>query len=194
MIDNTLNVFVPPGRELGGLCKKKHNYLETGRSLRYANNRDCVECALARRKGYYSADPGRDNANSKRWYQENKEAVIPKRKAYRQTDQCRRVRSLNQRKRKHLQRSTCTEPYTAAQLRDRFSFLGSVCIYCGSRENIQIDHITALSRGGVDALWNIAPACERCNNSKRDQDVEIWYKQQSFYNEYSLDFLLGRVD
>jgi hypothetical protein len=49
------------------------------------------------------------------------------------------------------------------------------CFYCARpvRESIESaddqvteDHLTPLSRGGVDFLWNIVPACLRCNRLK----------------------------
>ncbi|KKM95288.1 hypothetical protein LCGC14_1189640 [marine sediment metagenome] len=57
------------------------------------------------------------------------------------------------------------------------------CGYCGIdmdrssdplERNIQfcIDHIIPVSRGGVDLMENLMPACRRCNSSKRDRQIE----------------------
>lgn len=40
------------------------------------------------------------------------------------------------------------------------------CFYCGSKENITVDHVIPLSRGGYDSIGNILPACISCNSQK----------------------------
>ena len=47
---------------------------------------------------------------------------------------------------------------------------GGVCHYCGrkvGRENLTMDHVVPLSRGGRSAKGNIVPACKECNNKKK---------------------------
>ena len=43
---------------------------------------------------------------------------------------------------------------------------GGTCVRCGSRENLEYDHIIPLSRGGSNTARNIELLCERCNRSK----------------------------
>lgn len=50
------------------------------------------------------------------------------------------------------------------------------CAYCGAPAE-QIDHIIPRSRGGTDALENLAPACAACNLSKRDRTPEEWTRR-----------------
>ena len=45
--------------------------------------------------------------------------------------------------------------------RDRFK-----CQYCGSREQLTIDHVHPKSRGGKDSWENLVAACVPCNNRK----------------------------
>lgn len=40
------------------------------------------------------------------------------------------------------------------------------CVYCGSTEQVQMDHKIPVSRGGGHTKANIAPACKRCNRCK----------------------------
>lgn len=45
-----------------------------------------------------------------------------------------------------------------------------VCHYCHSnvgRENLTMDHVVPLSRGGKSKKGNIVPACKECNSKKR---------------------------
>jgi hypothetical protein len=52
---------------------------------------------------------------------------------------------------------------------------GYRCLACGVRERtggsavITQDHIVPLSRGGVNALWNIQPLCLKCNGEKKTE-------------------------
>jgi len=52
------------------------------------------------------------------------------------------------------------------------------CVYCGSDEKIEMDHVIPLSRGGPNRIENIAPACRRCNLSKHDKTPDEWRAHQ----------------
>lgn len=46
---------------------------------------------------------------------------------------------------------------------------GGVCHYCGQkvgRDNLTMDHLVPLSRGGKSRKGNLVPACKECNNKK----------------------------
>ena len=45
---------------------------------------------------------------------------------------------------------------------------GYQCATCGTSDNITIDHITPLSRGGSDDLDNLQLLCQSCNSKKSD--------------------------
>ena len=51
---------------------------------------------------------------------------------------------------------------------------GYACTYCGSRKQLEADHILALSRGGSNAFVNLATACRPCNLSKGSKAMEDW--------------------
>jgi 5-methylcytosine-specific restriction endonuclease McrA len=61
------------------------------------------------------------------------------------------------------------------QVRQRANYL---CEYCHASELWQyvqftVDHVIPLSRGGVDGLDNLAPACFHCNRRKSNHLVGI---------------------
>lgn len=60
---------------------------------------------------------------------------------------------------------------TAVFERDEFR-----CVYCGGdvSSDPQCDHIFPISRGGKNALDNLATACRSCNSSKGDKTPEEW--------------------
>jgi len=50
----------------------------------------------------------------------------------------------------------------------------SPCFYCGETENITMEHLIPLSRGGRHSIGNLAPMCESCNKSKNDKLLVEW--------------------
>lgn len=64
------------------------------------------------------------------------------------------------------------------------------CAYCGSEENLTLDHITPRSKGGSDRLTNILCACKECNNSKNHQIWYDWYMGQSFFTTERLSAII----
>lgn len=57
------------------------------------------------------------------------------------------------------------------------------CAYCGSEENLTLDHVVPHCRGGADTTRNIVCCCSSCNQSKGHEHWKLWYVQQDFYNE-----------
>jgi len=48
------------------------------------------------------------------------------------------------------------------------------CVYCGSMEKIEIDHVIPLSRGGSHSIGNLVPSCQYCNRSKGSKTIMEW--------------------
>lgn len=52
----------------------------------------------------------------------------------------------------------------------RKKIASGVCHYCGKKhkpEELTMDHVIPLSRGGISERMNIVPACKECNNRKK---------------------------
>jgi 5-methylcytosine-specific restriction endonuclease McrA len=51
---------------------------------------------------------------------------------------------------------------------------GYACRYCGSRRDLQGDHLIPLSEGGSNLLGNVVTACKQCNQAKGARSVQAW--------------------
>ena len=51
--------------------------------------------------------------------------------------------------------------------RDGFS-----CVYCGTHDNLTLDHVVPRSQGGRDTWENLVTACQKCNSRKGDLSPE----------------------
>ena len=55
------------------------------------------------------------------------------------------------------------------------------CAYCGSDEDITIDHVIPRAKGGMDTIENMVSCCETCNQDKAHTPWEEWYFSQEFF-------------
>lgn len=61
---------------------------------------------------------------------------------------------------------------------------GAICQHCGTEaQDGHVDHILPLSRGGTDALSNLAWYCKECNLAKGDKTLAEWAASQKELTE-----------
>lgn len=58
--------------------------------------------------------------------------------------------------------------------KDLIKLYASACIYCGSLNRIEADHVIPVSRSGSDGIGNLVPACKKCNTTKQDLFIMEW--------------------
>lgn len=49
---------------------------------------------------------------------------------------------------------------------------GYKCQYCGSKNNLTLDHVIPRSKGGKDTWKNLVTACQECNQLKADNIID----------------------
>ena len=52
------------------------------------------------------------------------------------------------------------------------------CVYCGSFDNLAVDHIFSLKLYNNNQPENLVISCKSCNSSKHDKDVILWAKEK----------------
>ncbi len=66
---------------------------------------------------------------------------------------------------------------------------GNKCSYCGTTDNLALDHIFPQKHGGKDIGDNLIYACRYCNSSKGKKDLMEWMR---FKNTFPSLMILRR--
>ena len=59
--------------------------------------------------------------------------------------------------------------------------LPKACCYCGSTENLTMDHLIPKAKGGKDTGDNVVWACKQCNSSKGAKDLLVWFQGKNMF-------------
>lgn len=124
------------------------------RGLHQYEGKRCLECQRASGLACRKANPEKERDRKRAWQKaspEKQRARIHRRRA--------------------LKRAAAIEPFTPAQWQQVIDFYEGRCVYCDTGLYEHQDHVIPLARGGAHALYNIVPACSRCNLTKH---VQIW--------------------
>jgi 5-methylcytosine-specific restriction endonuclease McrA len=105
---------------------------------------------------------------------------------YQITPELRLYHREKSKRRKAQDRGQTPVQIPVSALRQRFNEFGNCCAYCGDGGDMQIEHVEPISKGGAHDIGNIVPACFRCNTSKRNHEMEEWYRSQPFFSELRL--------
>lgn len=66
---------------------------------------------------------------------------------------------------------------TASVWQEIVEFSGARCLCCGGTERIEIDHVVAISKGGLHVALNVQPLCRSCNASKNNKTIDYRGKE-----------------
>lgn len=213
---NSLSDFDPDKFYLGGLCKRGHDWNGTGKTLRAKNRRACLECEKLRyingREGFIEAAKARRQKNPdynkqsckanyhrnkerrlqqrKEYYQQHKEYILAYRKEYvRQGRNIMIGRACNERRRAQM-RGSIVQKIGSREMLSIKDLFNQECGYCGSTNDLTLDHFIPLSKGGTHTISNLVCACRSCNNRKHTSDPYTWYSQQEFFSKRKWNRLL----
>lgn len=112
-------------------------------------------------------------AKNREYYQKHKEEIVSQKSVYSKNNpEIKRRASLKRRVIMANNNSFLILPKEIKKL------YNSECIYCGSREKIQADHVIPVTRGGTNSIGNLVPACYICNPSKGNRTIMEWRKSK----------------
>jgi 5-methylcytosine-specific restriction endonuclease McrA len=142
-----------PGDPIEGKCSKGHESLVVIRHAKGGKSR-CVECHAIRKK---------------QWKQRNSEAVREYDRGWRRSSEAGKAYRARHRAKR---RGAAT---------DGLRYIKEPqCVRCGSSEELQVEHLHPIARGGTDYLPNKTTMCGPCNRSKgtmsiSDADFLGWF-------------------
>ena len=87
-------------------------------------------------------------------------------------------------KKKHL-----VSTLTKEEWQEALTFFNGHCAYCLTGLAECQEHVKPVDKGGSYAADNIVPACLKCNSSKGNRNLKFWWKQQTFFEQSSLDLV-----
>lgn len=149
------------------------------RRWREANPEKALESKLRSEAAY----PERKAARRRRWHEANRSRELEATRRWRQANRERMREHWRRRgaRKRSAGRVAPMPVKSREQLLQRFAAFGDRCAYCGAEGRLTVDHVLALTAGGLDDVRNIAPACSWCNTSKNARPVEQWYRRQAFF-------------
>ncbi|HKZ41096.1 MAG TPA: HNH endonuclease [Candidatus Hodarchaeales archaeon] len=53
--------------------------------------------------------------------------------------------------------------------------LPEFCVFCFEENNLSVEHLIPISRGGWHIIENLTTACKSCNSSKNNKTVDEWF-------------------
>jgi len=134
--------------------------------IREYHKKWCQENAERKReahKKYYQENKGRYREWHKKWKEENR-------------DLARAIDSNKRDRRRALMKKNGTFRVTN---KDAKKLYQKNCVFCGENENIEIDHVIPIAKGGVHGISNLQPLCHSCNSKKSDMFM-IEFKREIY--------------
>lgn len=135
-------------------------------------------------KSNYESNLDANRLKRREWHVKNRDLVLPKMRENYQKNKPQRQARIAEWKRNN--KPKVNETYRLRELRKKDASIGQIskkeiqklyaanCFYCGSSDNIQIDHIIPLAKGGSHSIGNLTSACKTCNSSKNDTFLFEW--------------------
>lgn len=134
---------------------KSHEELAKDKRLKDGVKSLCKPCQNKRVRQWVTDNPERRKTHYTDWSHRNPEYVNQK-------NRDRRTRKREQ-----------ADGYLPTRFKERvIRFYGSKCLKCESTENLTLDHIIPLIKGGRHAVRNMQVLCHSCNASKEARNTK----------------------
>lgn len=101
---------------------------------------------------------------------------------------------------RHQQRILAEGEFTEEEFENiSLDFFSWKCAYTGEvileeKSNCHREHVIPISKGGVNYIWNIIPSTPFANISKKDRELEVWYREQPYFSEERLQKIYDYIE
>lgn len=132
----------------------------------------CKSCASLASRDWERRNPEKVLAYKephKLWRIKNAELIKAKDAIYRKQHRAEASNRVAVRRAK--QKSNGAYLISAKEISDLYK---KPCFYCGSYQQIELDHVTPISRSGTHSIGNLVPACRLCNRAKSNLFIMEW--------------------
>ena len=152
----------------------KDSYRKTG----FSNN--CKQC----RQEYNLKNKDKNNKACREWHKKNKDKANARRKQWNiDNSEKAKLKDRNYaannpevgRNKNNLRRARVLSNGAYRIYKNELKKLyAQSCFYCGSKDEIQLDHVIPIAKGGSHSIGNLVPACRKCNLEKSDKFIVEW--------------------
>lgn len=172
---------------------------------RYARDPAFVETRNAKSRAWAASNPEKNRARQAKWRAENptkNREYLAKRNPERVREHAQRSRRKNKAKidatirdwkmrnpdrvrhlnhvgkaRRRALEKNAPGDFTANDVADLYVRQSGRCAACPRTDDLQLDHIRALARGGSNDPTNLQLLCRPCNQSKGVKDMDEWLRE-----------------
>ena len=88
-------------------------------------------------------------------------------------EESRKIARESDRRRRANKHNSIIEPVNEDKIYERDNYR---CVYCGSKDNLTLDHIIPINNNGSHNVDNLVVACLSCNCSKQDKPLQEWLR------------------
>lgn len=162
-------------------CEETKDFSCFRKNARYLDGHHswCIDCSKQYRKDQYQANKEKEKKQHKDWVSNNRE-----RRSAQNVAATKKWQENNKEKvthwktdNKHRRREIyATGSLTLDEWVEVCNKFGNKCLKCGENE-VTIDHVVPLSKGGTHSMDNVQPLCRSCNSTKHDKTID--YRSQS---------------
>lgn len=183
-------------------CSKCNQWFPSTTNYFYRTSRHhlkatCKKCESKRSSKFHKKNPERAKLARNNWYYKNREHSHAKTNEWKKANSKRVAeykkewlknhpeikRQINQRRRhrRKAREQSLPNTFTRTDQIRALNYFNGCCAYCGNPPSLfdttlclHQDHFIPVTKGGGYTPYNILPACQSCNLSKRDQDPFTW--------------------
>lgn len=154
------------------------------------HSQENIEARRAAKEKWRRNNPDKQKESEARYRDRNREKILDAQRAYRKENPDAR-REVQRKWRKNNPEAVCEAQrryrrrkinaegsHTLKEVMELLDDQGGLCACCGGVDNMELDHIVPLSKGGGDDISNLQWLCMSCNRRKSNMMPDEWERKK----------------